>query len=93
MLLPLSRIHGGGVVVVEQRSDAKHEQIVGPQHRETQGRLVDIGSLKEWAQEKLDPGSALRSLILSEPQLMDSESFVAKVQSWLLLARNEEGSS
>ena len=83
----------GGILVVERRSDAKDEQIVGPQHRETQGRLVDIGSLKEWAQEKLDPESVLRGLILSEPQLMDPESFVAKVQTWLLLARNEEGSS
>ena len=59
------------------------------QQAETQARLVDIKSLKDWAQQKLEPKSALRGLILSEPQEMDAGSFLAKVQTWLLLARNE----
>src|SRR5437867_4742837 len=58
-------------------------------HVGEKGREVSIRSLKSWAVEKLPSASKLRSLILAEPESMDPQEYCSKVQTWLLLAKED----
>jgi hypothetical protein len=52
-------------------------------------KTVSIRALKNWAQTELPSGSKTRALILSEPENLSPESFLAKWSSWGLLLREE----
>lgn len=50
---------------------------------------VDVRSLKALATGKLADGSILRGVLLSEPDSMPAEDFVAKIGTWLAILREE----
>ena len=52
-------------------------------------RTVNISPMKQFAMERLSQGSALRNLILSEPDLMSPEAYLAKTEIWMKLLRME----
>ena len=50
---------------------------------------VNIGRLKRWVLQRFPRESKLRQLILSEKETLTVDEFVAKLETWLLMAPNE----
>ncbi len=55
-----------------------------------QGKVV-IRQLKRFAAERLPSESLLRHIILTEPDEIDALSFLAKLETWLMVAQRELG--
>jgi hypothetical protein len=52
--------------------------------------MIDTRPLKQFALQSLPPNSALRSILLSEPDSLSCEEFLVKLGMWLKLIRIEE---
>lgn len=50
---------------------------------------MDVRPLKALATERLAEGSVLRGVLLTEPDSMPTEDFVAKLGTWLAILREE----
>jgi hypothetical protein len=51
--------------------------------------MIRIAVLKEWVAQNFPRDSKLRELILAERSVLSPDEFVSKLESWLILARNE----
>ena len=51
---------------------------------------LSIGTLKMWASRNFPRESKLRQVILSEKETLTCDEFISKLETWLLLAVNEE---
>ena len=56
-------------------------------------RLVDINRLKQWAFEYLEVTSHLRAVLSLEKDLLTSEEFLVKMDTWIKLAELEASST
>ncbi len=54
-------------------------------------RKVALRGLKQFASDSLPSESLLRHLILTEPDEMETLAFLAKMDTWLRIAKRELG--
>jgi hypothetical protein len=52
--------------------------------------MLDIKPLKRFALENLPPNSALRAILISEPDFVSVEEFLMKLGIWLKLVRFDD---
>jgi hypothetical protein len=51
---------------------------------------INISRLKKWASRYLSSSSNLRSVLFQEKIILTKDEFLAKIETWMILAKREE---
>jgi hypothetical protein len=60
------------------------------EYRDVKDNKVNISRLKKWASQYLSSSSNLRSVLLLEKETLTKDEFLAKMGTWMILAKREE---